>query len=124
MANFAKIDPTTNRVINVVVASHEAVHGGFMGDSNHFIEYKVDGTLRNEAIIGGYYLPSAELFTNAKEGESWTFNSSTNQYDPPNAVPTLTSDQVSNNLKYIWHEDNYKAGESGWILTKKNTPEN
>ena len=34
MANFAKIDPTTNEVINVVVASHEAVNGGFMGDSN------------------------------------------------------------------------------------------
>jgi hypothetical protein len=124
MANFAKIDPTTNRVINVVMASHEAVYGGFLGDSNHFIEYNLDGTLRNEAIIGGYYLPSVELFTNEKEGESWTFNSSTNQYDPPNPEPTLTAEQVSNNLKYIWNEDNYRAGESGWILIKKNTPEN
>lgn len=122
MANFALVDSTTNKVINTIVGDPEKVNSMSLGDSIQVIEYKRDGTLRNEASIGSYFLPSEDLFTNAKEGESWTFNSSTNQYDPPNLEPTLTAEQASNNFKYRWNENNYEAGESGWILTKKNTP--
>ena len=120
MANFALVDSTTNKVINTIVGDPEKVNSMSLGDSIQVIEYKRDGTLRNEAAVGSYYLPSEDLFTNEKEGESWTFNSSTNQYDPPNAEPTLTAEQVSNHFRYAWNEDNYKSRESGWILTKKN----
>lgn len=120
MANFAQIDPDTNLVINTVSATREQIYSGICGDPSHFIEYKIDGSLRNEPSIGGYYLPDIERFTNEKITDSWTFNETTNQFDPPNPEPELTEEQRTSKHRWVWNEDNYRAGESGWIyvLTK------
>lgn len=120
MANFAQIDPDTNLVINIASATHEAIYSGICGNPSHFIEYKEDGTLRNIAVVGGYYLPNVEKFTNQKVSDSWTFNAETNQYDPPNPQPELTEEQYSSGFRWKWDEGNYKAGESGWIYIKTN----
>ena len=73
--------------------------------------------------IGWYYDSTHDIFyeprptdMNGKSCASWTLNTTTGHYDPPIALPSLTTQMITDGKKWRWDEDAHQADNStGWI---------
>jgi len=131
MPYFAKIDYNRKDeenhngylVENIISCSHLDLYASelFVGITSCFVEFKEDGTLRNKAHVGCYYLPDIEKFTNTKEGTSWSYDPLTFTYSPPTPKPDYPEGKPKGKYYYWWDEGAYQADNTnGWILRKSN----
>ena len=74
----------------------------------------LDGTplRKNYAGIGYKYDQTRNAFIPPKPYQSWTLNETTCLWESPIPKPEYTQEQLDNNNKYIWNEDNQT-----WDLT-------
>ena len=74
----------------------------------------------SEAEQDGYYFSDVKKFSNKKLGNSWNFNTTTYQFEPPSnpgPEPFLTATQKKAGFLYEWNESNYNSDPStGWTL--------
>lgn len=91
-------------------------------------QHKNGGTpLRgNYAGIGMTYDEDNDIFIGKKPYASWTLNTSTASWEAPTAMPSLTSEQESQNEAgthkwvYDWNETAYQADNTaGWDLSNQ-----
>ena len=68
----------------------------------------LDGTplRKNYAGIGYKYDQTRNAFIPPKPYQSWTLNETTCLWESPIPKPEYTQEQLDNNNKYIWNEDN------------------
>ena len=140
MADYAKLDDN-NQVIglNVIEDSKELNNGvvdeatgvayltsihGYSNwkrtDKNTINNTHLDGGTPyrgNYATIGGYYDSTNDIFLPQKPYSSWTLNTTTADWDPPIAYPTVLkrvadSTTPSDQYCYLWDENNQR-----WICT-------
>ena len=73
--------------------------------------------------IGWYYDSTNDIFYEPRptdmDGESctsWTLNTTTGVYDPPIALPSLTTQMITDGKKWKWDESAYQADNTkGWV---------
>ena len=77
--------------------------------------------------IGWYYDSTNDIFYEPRptdmDGESctsWTLNTTTGVYDPPIALPSLTTQMITDGKKWKWDESAYQADNStGWVSVQQ-----
>jgi hypothetical protein len=114
MAHFAEIEPTTGRVIQVIVAEQGFINSGAVGDAFRWVQtsyntsggihYNTEGVpdsgypLRmNSAEVGGIYNKELDVFYKEQPYDSWVLDN-TFTWVPPVSYP-------SDNKSYGWNED-------------------
>ena len=121
MSHFAEIDPSTNKVIRVIVAEQDFIDSGAVGDKKNWIQTSYN--TRNGVHYGhGYeYHSGHDVFVPPKpEGcDSWTIDTSRWEYQSPlGKMPTDANTAAGE--YYTWSESAYQANnKTGWVL---NTP--
>jgi len=124
MAHFARVDLSSNRVLQLVVASQEYINSGKLGPPEEFIQYSYntiggvyydrnpDGSItksndqskalrKNPASVGGYYDPDADAFYIPSPYNTWELNMDTFQWEPP--VPPPNSENTT--TSFVWVEE-------------------
>tara|TARA_Y100001951_G_C11153439_1_gene190526 strand:+ start:112 stop:624 length:513 start_codon:yes stop_codon:yes gene_type:complete len=140
MAHFAEIRSSDNEVLRVVVISDEdvAANGGELstqaetfvknllktGDDTYWKQTSYNKAFRaNLACIGGVYLPTEDVFHNAKpEGHpSYILDTTTYTWEPPLAVPETRPTveaplEAPEEWALLWDEDlwNSSGEKNGW----------
>ena len=115
MAHFVKLDET-NHVIEKIVAEQEFIDtldGTWIQTSYNTQEGKhlLGGTpLRwNYAGMGDYYNADMDEFHSAKPFDSWKFDKTKREWNPPITMP-------DDGKTYKWEEAEYlKDNTKGWI---------
>lgn len=115
MAHFVKLDET-NHVIEKIVAEQEFIDtldGTWIQTSYNTQEGKhlLGGTpLRwNYAGMGDYYNADMDEFHSAKPFDSWKFDKTKREWNPPITMP-------DDGKSYMWEEAEYlKDNTKGWI---------
>ena len=102
MAHAAEIDPSTNRVLRVIVVSNTLepnveqwcadTYGGVWKQTSY------NGTIRkNFAGIGYEYRADIDAFVPPQPFPSWTLNTNTCQWKAPKPMPSVGM--------WVWDED-------------------
>jgi hypothetical protein len=97
MSHFAKVE--NGIVTEVIVAEHDFINSGLVGDSFLWIQTSYNSTFRkNYAGVGYTYDSTRDAFIPPQPYNSWTLNEDTCQYDSP--IPHPIDDNM-----YEWNED-------------------
>ena len=71
----------------------------------------------NYPAIGWYYSSEHDIFYPPRPYASHILNTTTGQWDPPFAAPTLTDAEIAANKYYKWDESAWESDNTeGWIL--------
>lgn len=66
---------------------------------------------------GDTYDETLDAFIRSKPHNSWVFNSTTTDWDPPIPKPSLSENQIADGYFYEWNEVNYQSDNTtGWVL--------
>jgi len=96
MSHFAKVE--NGIVTEVIVAEHDFINSGLVGDSFLWIQTSYNSTFRkNYAGVGYTYDSTRDAFISPQPYNSWTLNEDTCQWDSP--VPYPEDDK-----HYTWDE--------------------
>ena len=96
MSHFAKVE--NGIVTEVIVAEHDFINSGLVGDSFLWIQTSYNSTFRkNYAGVGYTYDSTRDAFISPQPYNSWTLNEDTCQFEAP--VPYPTDDK-----RYTWDE--------------------
>jgi hypothetical protein len=118
MSHFAKVNPLTKKVENVIVAEQDFINS--LDDKSFWLQtsYNTRGGVHllggtplryNFAAIGYNYDVDADAFYPPKPFASYTLNTTTYLWEAPLTYPT-------NGLAYRWDEDAYQADNTtGWV---------
>lgn len=116
MAHFARLDEN-NFVTEVLVVSdtdtadengQESEEIGIQfcknlfGQSTKWVQTSYNNNFRKRfAGIGAKYIPETDIFTETKLYDSWTYNVTTDEWEPPIPKPA-----DGDNYTWEWNEDN------------------
>tara|TARA_R100001086_G_scaffold220008_1_gene136837 strand:+ start:1129 stop:1593 length:465 start_codon:yes stop_codon:yes gene_type:complete len=126
MAHFAKLDESNNVVKVVCVGNDIETAAGPLGENDMHVDGETwcqnfygGGTWKqtswSKSFRGWYagegcvYLPDLDVFTKPRPYESWSLNTSSAEWEPPIAYPSVTTgtlDGVEYNYRYWWDEPN------------------
>lgn len=112
MSHFARVDKTTNKVTDVIVATQLEVYG--YGDSEDWFQTSYnesDG--KPYAQVGATYDRDNNVFIPPQPNQSttgvactsWTWNSSSYEWEPPVAVPSDYKIDDPDKKLYAWVEE-------------------
>ena len=105
---FAKIHALNKKVTKVIAATQDFIDS--LPDNEFWVPSSVADT-KKLADINDKYDVDNNTFTSPKPYESWTFNSTTWDWEPPVAMPSQTNEEV-----YTWDEDAYQLDNTqGWV---------
>ena len=105
---FAKIHALNKKVTKVIAATQDFIDS--LPDNEFWVPSSVADT-KKLADINDTYDVDNNTFTSPKPYESWTFNSTTWDWEPPVAMPSQTNEEV-----YTWDEDAYQLDNTqGWV---------
>lgn len=105
--HYAEIEPTTNKVLRVVVSnSHEWLVKN-LGGTWARTYYSTPGKVY--AGIGYIYYPEHGNFSPPQPYPSWTLNTTTFQWEPPVPYPS-SSEGNEDTLYYVWNEE-----DKAWV---------
>jgi hypothetical protein len=97
MSHFAKVE--NGIVTEVIVAEHDFINSGLVGDSFLWIQTSYNSTFRkNYAGVGYTYDSTRDAFIAPQPYNSWTLKEDTCLWEAPVAYPT-------DDLMYDWNED-------------------
>lgn len=141
MSHYAEVDPSTNKVVRVIVAEQDFIDSGAVGDANRWVQtsyntrqgvhyatsangvYVPDGgtALRgNYAGVGYDYVKSDSMdafippIANT-QWTSWTISNTTFMYTCPLGDPPADAN-IALGEYYDWDENAYQANnQTGWI---------
>lgn len=133
MAHFAELD-SNNKVIKVVVLRNEdtvdsngnelesvgvELLQNMFGSDTIWKQTSYNGNFRKRYASPEFtYDVVNDCFIPPKPYPSWTFNTTTKNWEPPLVEPDRTDDMISNNQGWVWSEDVYQANNtSGWIVS-------
>ena len=136
MAHFAEVDENNN-VVNVIVAEQDFIdslpdadswvqtsyntRGGKHYDPETGLEDGGVALRKNYAGIGYTYDTTRDAFIPPKRFASWILNEDSCLWDSPEPMPEVPVDAEGKPTgHYMWSEDEYNAGNSGWILEVNN----
>lgn len=126
MAHFAQISSDSNVVIQVIVVNNDVLlddNGveqeqlgidfckSIYGQDTNWVQTSYNNNFRKRfAGVDMIYNSSLDVFIDPQPFPSWTFNSTTTEWDPPIAKPIDV-------YSYFWDEDAYQANSSvGWKM--------
>lgn len=142
MSHFAEIDPSTNKVIRVIVAEQDFIDSGAVGDKKNWFQtsYNTRNGVHYGTAANGVYVPDGgtalrgnyaghgyeyhsghDVFVPPKpEGcDSWTIDTSRWEYQSPLGKMPTDANTAAGEF-YTWSESAYQANnKTGWVL---NTP--
>ena len=95
---FARIHSLNKKVTKVIVATHEFIDS--LADNEFWVASSVSDT-KKLADINDKYDVENNTFTSPKPYESWTFDNTSWQWQPPVSIPNQTNEEV-----YVWNEEN------------------
>ena len=105
---FARIHSLNKKVTKVIVATQEFIDA--LPDNEFWVSSSVSDT-KKLADINDKYDVDNNNFKGPKPHESWVFNESTWNWEPPVAMPDQTGNEV-----YTWDEDAYQLDNTqGWV---------
>lgn len=105
---FARINSLTKKVDTVIVATDEFINS--LPDYDLWIDSSVENT-KKLADKNDIYDVDNNNFKGLKPYESWVFNETVWNWEPPIAMPDQTDDEV-----YTWNEDAYQLDNTqGWV---------
>jgi hypothetical protein len=132
MAHYAELNEN-NEVIYVAYMDNETItdengneieqlgidHLHFHhGEDRRWVRTSYNGNFRGKyAGIGDIYREDLDAFIKSSPYPSWILDESTLDWNPPVSSPELTQEQINNNQRYIWSEEDYISNNNGWILT-------
>tara|TARA_Y100000015_G_C2377720_1_gene83421 strand:- start:51 stop:371 length:321 start_codon:yes stop_codon:yes gene_type:complete len=95
---FARIHSLNKKVTKVIVATQEFIDS--LADNEFWVASSVSDT-KKLADINDKYDVENNTFTSPKPYESWTFDNTSWQWQPPVSIPNQTNEEV-----YVWNEEN------------------
>ena len=95
---FARIHSLNKKVTKVIVATQEFINS--LSDNEFWVASSVSDT-KKLADINDKYDVENNTFTSPKPYESWTFDNTSWQWQPPVSIPNQTNEEV-----YVWNEEN------------------
>jgi hypothetical protein len=95
---FARIHSLNKKVTKVIVANQEFIDS--LADNEFWVASSVSDT-KKLADINDKYDVENNTFTSPKPYESWTFDNTSWQWQPPVSIPNQTNEEV-----YVWNEEN------------------
>ena len=105
---FARINSLTRKVDTVIVATQEFINS--LPDYDLWIDSSVENT-KKLADKNDIYDVDNNNFKRLKPHDSWVFNESTWNWEPPIAMPSQTNEEV-----YTWNEEAYQLDNTqGWV---------
>lgn len=111
MTNFAEIDKDGN-VLRVIVADHEFIMTGVLGDPANWIETSEDPALRkNHAGIGYKYDKERDAFIPPKPYNSWVLDEAIADWKAPKELPD-TKPHTWNEEKLEWEEVKFEVNDA------------
>jgi hypothetical protein len=133
VANFARIDSTTNEVLEIAVVNNEDVNDLEFPESEvvgveFLAPWNKDGTYWRQtsfsssfrkmyAMVGGFYHPEGDFFYEAQPHASWTLSVEAQEWVPPHAKPEDSYNaEGMPTTYYVWREDEYNQDNTkGWV---------
>jgi len=101
MGYFAEIDPTTKKVLRVIVAEQDFINSGKVGNLKNWIE--TSNNIRyNFAGVGFTFDEENDAFIPIKPYKSWILDRKTFQYIAPKDKPDEINDYGWNELEQKW----------------------
>ena len=95
---FARIHSLNKKVTKVIVATQEFINS--LSDNEFWVASSVSDT-KKLADINDKYDVENNTFTSPKPYESWTFDNTSWQWQPPVSIPNQINEEV-----YVWNEEN------------------
>ena len=95
---FARIHSLNKKVTKVIVATQEFIDS--LADNEFWVASSVSDT-KKLADINDKYDVENNTFTSPKPYESWTFDNTSWQWQPPIEIPNQINEEV-----YQWNEEN------------------
>ena len=95
---FARIHSLNKKVTKVIVANQEFIDS--LADNEFWVASSVSDT-KKLADINDKYDVENNTFTSPKPYESWTFDNTSWQWQPPVSIPNQTNEEG-----YVWNEEN------------------
>jgi len=134
MAHFAKIDENSI-VVEVIVAEQDFIDSGVVGDPTQWVQtsYNTRGGVhyspetgepdggealrKNYAGIGFKYDVDRDAFIPPQPYASWTLVEESCLWQSPEPMPEVPVDEAGQRTgSYMWSEDEYNAGNGGWVF--------
>jgi hypothetical protein len=95
---FARIHSLNKKVTKVIVATQEFIDS--LSDNEFWVSSSMSDT-KKLADINDKYDVENNTFTSPKPYESWAFDNTSWQWQPPVSIPNQTNEEV-----YVWNEEN------------------
>lgn len=100
MTLYAKVNPVTYKVTNIIEADENAILE--RSDSDFWFETS-ENIRYNRAMIGHYYDADGDAFYSPKPYNNWSLNRETFSWEPP-----ITYPDDGNNYKWNEQENNWE----------------
>lgn len=73
----------------------------------------------NFPSVGFDYIKELDIFIEPRFSRHWTVNTETYRWDPPYPMPELTEQQISDDYRYVWDDEQHDLNSNGWVLLQE-----
>lgn len=135
MATYAVVSPHDNSVVNVIKLSDDDILDPITGEDcpdkvsckkdeiyGYECDFKFVKTSFNKnlpgkyASIGDIYMEELGIFVLPKPYDHFVLDEENGVWIPSEPKPERTQYQIDNLIDYMWKEELYQSGKSGWVV--------